>query len=103
MGLAHAHASLVASSALRLPPRLRVAGLDYHERAVASRALATKLRGTALLVLEMIDDLKAALDARNADAAREVLGAVMKEYFPSKEVWKDLGECEEYWGVQRIE
>ena len=74
MGLAHAHAALVASSALGLPPELRSAGLDYHERAVASRALATKLRGTALLVLEMIDDLKAALDARNADAAREVLG-----------------------------
>ena len=78
MGLAHAHAALVASSALGLPPELRSAGLDYHERAVASRALATKLRGTALLVLEMIDDLKAALDARNADAAREVLGAVRR-------------------------
>ncbi|KAH8043485.1 serine/threonine kinase [Aureococcus anophagefferens] len=52
------------------------AGLDYHERALASRALATKLRGTALLVLEMIDDLKVAVDARNADAARAVLLAV---------------------------
>ena len=31
-----------------------------------------------MLVLEMIDDLKAALDARNADAAREVLGAVRR-------------------------
>ena len=78
MGLAHAHAALVASSALGLPPELRSAGLDYHERALASRALATKLRGTALLVLEMIDDLKVALDARNADAAREVLGAVRR-------------------------
>ena len=29
-------------------------------------------------MLEMIDDLKAALDARNADAAREVLGAVRR-------------------------
>ena len=76
MGLAGAHASLVASSALALPPRLRDAGLDYHERALASRALATKLRGTALLVLEMIDDLKVAVDARNADAARAVLLAV---------------------------
>ena len=69
MGLAHAHAALVASSALGLPPELRSAGLDYHERAVASRALATKLRGTALLVLEMIDDLKS--------MAREI----MIEYF----------------------
>ena len=37
MGLAHAHAALVASSALGLPPELRSAGLDYHERAVASQ------------------------------------------------------------------
>ncbi|KAH8061707.1 serine/threonine kinase [Aureococcus anophagefferens] len=48
---------------LALPPRLRDAGLDYHERALASRALATKLRGTALLVLEMIDDLKVAVSS----------------------------------------
>ena len=71
---AHAHAAFVASSALGLPPELRSAGLDYHERAVASRALATKLRGTALLVLEMIDDLKAALDARNATPLEKCSG-----------------------------
>ncbi|KAK7253476.1 protein serine/threonine kinase [Aureococcus anophagefferens] len=72
-----ARARAVARRVVRsaLPPRLRDAGLDYHERALASRALATKLRGTALLVLEMIDDLKVARAAAVARAAEPARGA----------------------------
>ncbi|KAJ8613532.1 hypothetical protein CTAYLR_002147 [Chrysophaeum taylorii] len=77
-GLANAHASLVAAAALQLPPDMRRAGLVYHERVLASRGLASKLRSTAGLVLETLDDLAFAVDAKEPQAARDILGNIKR-------------------------
>ena len=71
-------AALVATASLRLPDEMRRAGLVYHERALASRTLASKLRSTANLVLETLDDLALAIDAKQAEAARDILGSVRR-------------------------
>lgn len=77
-GLASAHAALVAASALQLPPDMRRAGLVYHERVLASRALASKLRSTAGLVLEALDDLAFAVEHRQPAAAVDILANVKR-------------------------
>ena len=77
-GYATAHAALVAAASLRLPDEMRRAGLVYHERALASRNLASKLRSTADLVLETLDDLAFAIDAKQAEAARDILRSVRR-------------------------
>ena len=78
MGLAHAHAALVASSALGLPPELRSAGLDYHEGGPSRRGHWRRNYGYG--VAGAGDDRRpqSCLRCENADAAREVLGAVRR-------------------------
>eukprot|EP00633_Aureoumbra_lagunensis_P000940 CAMPEP_0197292150 /NCGR_PEP_ID=MMETSP0890-20130614/21453_1 /TAXON_ID=44058 ORGANISM="Aureoumbra lagunensis, Strain CCMP1510" /NCGR_SAMPLE_ID=MMETSP0890 /ASSEMBLY_ACC=CAM_ASM_000533 /LENGTH=653 /DNA_ID=CAMNT_0042765819 /DNA_START=122 /DNA_END=2083 /DNA_ORIENTATION=- len=77
-GLASAQAALAAAAALRLPDEMRRAGLVYHERALASRNLATKLRGAAGLVLETLDDLALAVEAKKPEAAADILASVKR-------------------------
>lgn len=79
-GLASAHASLVAAAALQLPKDMRRAGLVYHERVLASRGLASKLRSTAGLVLETLDDLAFAVDEHDPrpQAALDILNNIKR-------------------------
>mmetsp|Transcript_3948 Transcript_3948/g.12126 ORF Transcript_3948/g.12126 Transcript_3948/m.12126 type:complete len:605 (+) Transcript_3948:97-1911(+) len=77
-GLASAHASVVAAAALQMPPEMRRAGLVYHERVLASRGLASKLRSTAALVLETLDDLACAVDDRQPAVARDILANIKR-------------------------
>lgn len=77
-GLASAHASLVAAAALQLPPEMRRAGLVYHERVLASRGLAAKLRSTATLVLDTLDDLACAVEEKQPHVARHFLADIKR-------------------------